>query len=430
MKKIYFIITLLSIMLVVASFCLTNILTSTTVVKPVSDKLVLEDSSEVTSVAENTSIDKNADATKSENETSSATDKDTSNDKKAQEILDSMSLDEKINQLFIITPEALSGVDTAIIAGDKTKSGLTQHPVGGLIYSTNNFQNADQTKQLVSKTKEMGNELCKVPLFMSIDEEGGSVARLANSSTLSVPKVDNMSDIGATGDAQKAYEAGKTIATYLSEYGFNLDFAPVADVLTNSKNTVVKDRSFGSDPTMVANMGEQISKALNESNIYSCYKHFPGHGATAGDTHTGFASCDKTYEELEKSELVPFKQAIKNHADFIMVGHFALPKITGDETPASLSSAIIADMLKNKLGYNGLVITDAMNMQALTQLYTSDQIAVKTLQAGADILLMPEDFNLAYTGIKNAVDNGTITEERINESVKKIISTKLKLLKK
>lgn len=346
----------------------------------------------------------------------------------AKEILSSMSLEDKINQLFIITPEALTGTDVVMQAANATKDALKEHPVGGLIYFTQNFTSAEQTKTLLSNTKKFGKSICKVPLYLSVDEEGGSVARFGNSTAIDTLKVGNMSDIGVSGDKQKAYEAGKVIGGYLKEYGFNLDFAPVADVLTNPENQVVSQRSFGSDSTVVSEMSYELAKALDEQGIYSCYKHFPGHGATKEDTHEGFASTDKTYEQLEQSELIPFKNAIKNNADFIMVGHISVPNVIGDNTPSSISSVMVNDILKEKLGYKGLVITDALNMGALTKLYKSDVIAVKAVNAGVDILLMPEDFNLAYEGVKNAVLSGEITEERIDESVEKIIYSKLKMM--
>ena len=199
-------------------------------------------------------------------------------------------------------------------------------------------------------------------------------------------------------------------------------------VLTNSQNQVVKDRSFGSDPKLVSQMALEVSKGLNDNGIYSCFKHFPGHGATKDDTHEGFAYTDKTYEELSKSELVPFVDAINNNADFIMVGHISVPSVVGDKTPASISSVIINDILKGKLGYKGIVITDSLSMGALTNLYQSDEIAVRAVNGGVDVLLMPQNFNQAYNGLLNAVKSGKISEKRIDESVLKIIEKKLKYL--
>ncbi len=348
--------------------------------------------------------------------------------KKAEKILSSMTLEEKVNQMFFITPEALTGVDCVVAAGEQTKSSLETHPVGGIIYFGQNITGEKQTKGMIANIKKYGKDVCKVPLFIGIDEEGGTVARLGNSDTVNVKKVDNMSVIGKSGDIKNAYKAGDTIGKYLSDYGFNIDFAPDADVLTNSQNQVVKDRSFGSDPKLVSQMALEVSKGLNDNGIYSCFKHFPGHGATKDDTHEGFAYTDKTYEELSKSELVPFVDAINNNADFIMVGHISVPQVVGDKTPASISSVIINDILKERLGYKGIVITDSLSMGALTNLYQSDEIAVRAVNAGVDVLLMPQNFNQAYNGLLNAVKSGKISEKRIDESVLKIIEKKLKYL--
>lgn len=358
----------------------------------------------------------------------SAVETDSKLTKKAEKILSSMTLEEKVNQMFFITPEALTGVDCVVAAGEQTKSSLETHPVGGIIYFGQNITGEKQTKEMIANIKKYGKDVCKVPLFIGIDEEGGTVARLGNSDTVNVKKVDNMSVIGKSGDIKNAYKAGDTIGKYLSDYGFNIDFAPDADVLTNSQNQVVKDRSFGSNPKLVSQMALEVSKGLNDNGIYSCFKHFPGHGATKDDTHEGFAYTDKTYEELSKSELVPFVDAINNNADFIMVGHISVPQVVGDKTPASISSVIINDILKGRLGYKGIVITDSLSMGALTNIYQSDEIAVRAVNAGVDVLLMPQNFNQAYNGLLNAVNSGKINEKIIDESVLKIIEKKLKYL--
>jgi beta-N-acetylhexosaminidase len=346
---------------------------------------------------------------------------------KIDAILSKMTLEEKINQMFIITPEALTGVGTVVASGDATRAALKKHPVGGLIYFAQNIESESQTKEMISSLKKIASEECAVPLFVCIDEEGGQVARLGNSANINVPKVSSMPTIGASGDVNKAYEAGVTIGTYLSDYGFNLDFAPVADVITNSQNTVVKNRSFGTDADRVGQMAVKLSQGLNSKGVYSCYKHFPGHGATKDDTHEGFAYTNKTYDELAQSELKPFVTAINNGADFIMVGHISVPGVTGDNTPASLSYVVINDILKEKLGFQGIVITDSLAMGAISNYYTSSEMSVKAVEAGVDVLLMPADFNAAYNGLLSAAKSGRISQERIDQSVRKILYRKLNL---
>lgn len=204
-------------------------------------------------------------------------------------VISQMSLEQKTAQLFIITPEALTGFKTVTLAGDATYKALQEYPVGGLIYFPQNLQNPGQLKTMTAKTQEFASGLNQPPLFLSIDEEGGKVARIANHQGFDLPKVDTMAEIGKTGDTSRAYEAGSVIGEYLEEFGINLDFAPDADVLTNPDNTVVLDRSFGSDPVLVTQMVKAYMQGLEEHHVYGTPKHFPGHGATEGDSHKGFA---------------------------------------------------------------------------------------------------------------------------------------------
>lgn len=342
-----------------------------------------------------------------------------------QNIVDSMSLEDKVAQLFLVKPEAIVDIGTATAAGDATKQAINKTPVGGFVYFSDNLQSEQQVQDMLRHVNQYSKDRTGLPAFLSIDEEGGTVARVAGSGRFDVTNVGNMADIGASGDVDQAKQAGDTIGTYLSDLGFNLDFAPDADVLTNPENTVVKKRSFGSDPQVVSDMSLAVAQGLAQHQVYSVYKHFPGHGATAGDTHQGYAYTDKTLDELKQSELIPFENAIRNNAEFIMAAHISASHVTGDDTPASLSKTMITDILRGQMGYDGIVVTDAMNMGAVTEQYTSAQAAVKALQAGADLVLMPEDFQEAYQGVLDAVKDGTLTEQRINESVTRIVKVKV-----
>ena len=328
-----------------------------------------------------------------------------------------MPLEDKVAGLFIITPEALTGTDVAIKAGDTTKEKLSQYAVGGLIYAKQNIKSADQLKEMISGTQGFS----KYPLFIGIDEEGGSVSRIAESGL--ADNVGTMGDIGTSGDPSKAKEAGSAIAAYLSEYGFNLDFAPVADVILEG-NSIIGDRSFGSNAGDDAAMVSACVEGLQEGNVSACLKHFPGLGSTTEDTHEGMATSEKTKEDFETTDFLSFQGGIDAGADFVMVSHLSVPNITGDNTPSSLSDKMITDILRGELGFNGIVITDAMDMKAVTDYYTSDEAAVKALQAGADMILIPEDFEAAYQGVLDAVNNGTLSEERINESLQRIYRVK------
>lgn len=344
---------------------------------------------------------------------------------KVQQIVDSMSLEEKVAQLFLVQPEAIVDIGTATAAGDATKQAINKTPVGGFVYFSDNLQSEQQVQDMLRNVQKYSEDRIGLPAFLSVDEEGGTVARVASTGRFDVTDVGDMEKIGASGDVQQARQAGETIGSYLSELGFNLDFAPDADVLTNPDNTVVKKRSFGSDPRVVSDMSLAVAQGLAQHQVYSVYKHFPGHGATAGDTHQGYAYTDKTLDELKQSELIPFENAIQNNAEFIMAAHISAPRVTGDDTPASLSKTMITDILRGQMGYDGIVVTDAMNMGAVTEQYTSAQAAVKALQAGADLVLMPEDFQEAYQGVLDAVKDGTLTEQRINESVTRIVKVKV-----
>lgn len=344
-----------------------------------------------------------------------------------QEVLDGMTTEEKVAQLFIITPDQLTGNESVTIARDVTREAIDSTPVAGLIYMGDNLQAPTQVREMLANTNAYSQDRIGLPMFLCVDEEGGTVSRVAGSGRFGVTNVGNMSDIGATGTTDDAREAGTTIGAYLSDLGFNVDFAPVADVLTNPDNSIVKYRSFGSDVDTVSRMSLAVAEGLKSKGIEATYKHFPGHGATAGDTHLGAAFTTKTIDELKQQELVPFQNAIDNGARLMMVSHISAPNITGHDTPASLSKEMITDLLRNDMGYDGVVITDAMEMGAISSKYTSDEAAVLAVQAGADIILMPEDFELAYSGVLEAVQSGEISEDRLDESVSRIIEIKLSM---
>lgn len=355
------------------------------------------------------------------------TDPDQEVDTQAEAILEKMTLEEQAAQLFIITPEALTGMQTVVQAGTATQEKINQYPVGGLIYFSQNMTSWSQTKKMLANTQQYSEKRTGLPMFLCVDEEGGTVARVGNNSAFSVEKIDDMKIIGESGDVSKALEVGETIGSYLSQLGFNLDFAPVADVLTNPANTVVKKRSFGSDAQLVSDMSLAVLEGLNNHGVYGTLKHFPGHGATADDTHDGYAYTDKTKEELMEKEWIPFINGIRQGTDMIMVGHISVPSITGDNTPASMSSEIVQDILRDELGFDGLIVTDALNMGAIGNCYSSGQAAVKAIQAGVDLILMPSDFESAYQAVISAVKSGEITKERLRESAERIVQAKLRL---
>ena len=332
-------------------------------------------------------------------------------------IITEMPLEDKVAGLFFITPEALTDTDVVVRAGDTTREKIREHAVGGLIYFSQNIKDAEQLSEMLQNTKDWSN----YPIFLAVDEEGGSVSRVAKAGL--ADDVGPMSEIGASGDAALAREAGAAIGTYLSGFGFNLDFAPVADVITDG-NTVIGNRSFGTDVNLVSPMVAAMVEGLQDNGVSACLKHFPGLGDTTEDTHEGLAASEKTLDEFTAQDFPVYQAGIGAGVDFIMVSHLSAPNVVGDNTPASLSTMMINDILRGQLGYQGVVITDAMNMTAITDYYTSEQAAVMALQAGADMILMPEDFKAAYQGVLDAVNNGTLTEERIDESLRRIYRIK------
>lgn len=342
---------------------------------------------------------------------------------KARELLDSMNLEEKIYQMFIVTPEAMQGIDVTgdqarfvtVTDGD-TEEGCQMHPVGGLIYFSENMIDPEQVKELTETIQSYS----QIPLFISTDEEGGPVARLMDQ--LGTSRLDAMFTYKEKGP-ETAKKNAKIIAADMKELGFNLDFAPVADVWSNPENTVIATRAYSDDYEEAATLVAGAVEGFQEENMLCTLKHFPGHGDTSEDSHTGNAYVTKTLDEIRGQELKTFQAGIHAGADLIMVGHMITSKID-PEGPASLSKTIVTDLLKDELGYQGLVITDALNMGAIANIYSSGEAAVMAVQAGVDILLMPYNLENAADALMEAVQDGDISKERIDESVEKILLAK------
>lgn len=352
---------------------------------------------------------------------------DSSADDRVEKLLAGMDLKQKVAQMFMVTPEALTGYSKVTAAGEVTKQCFIRYPVGGVIYMAGNLIDTEQTRIMLSNMQDYSVEYLGFPVFLGVDEEGGTVARIAGNRAFGVEDVGNISEIGASGNCDLAYQAGGTIGAYLSALGFNLDFAPVADVWSNKKNTVVKYRSPGSDPELVRDMVIAQIEGFKEQGILCAVKHFPGHGSTVGDSHNGAAVVERTLQELYECDLIPFKGAVQAGVPFVMVGHLSLPKVVEEDVPAVFSKEIITGVLRGELGFCGIVITDALDMGAVTDYYSSAQAAVMAVAAGADMLLMPEDFVAAYEGVLNAVQRGELTQERIDESVRRILKVKLEM---
>lgn len=341
---------------------------------------------------------------------------------KIEEILNNMTLEEKVAQLFIVDLETLNRGQTCTEFNSVINDTLKKYPVGGIIYFSHNLENRKQTIKLNKDLQENSN----IPMFISVDEEGGSVARIADNVNMGTTKFSSMRHIGDSKDINKAYEVGCTIGREINELGFNLDFAPDADVITNPNNTEIGNRSFGTDADIVSKMVPQVVKGLHENNVCATLKHFPGHGGSEENSHNEFSYTNQDLAGLRQVEFIPFKAGMKEDADFVLVSHIAAPNITGDNTPCSLSSIIIKDILRNELKYDNIVITDALNMKAVSNYYIPQKLGIAALEAGNDMLLMPVDFEESYNSVINACNEGLISEERLNESVKRILKVKIK----
>lgn len=333
--------------------------------------------------------------------------------------LEKMTLHEKVCQMFITVPEAINGYDTTTYADCSFHGGYAEYPVGGLVFFAKNIENSAQTAAMVT---DMQNDalFAGTGAFMAIDEEGGTVTRLQLK--LGTQAVYDMNYYGNLNDWNSAFAVGETIGSYLAEYGFNLDFAPVADVNISPYNEL-GSRIFSTDPQIVADMSGAVVDGLQSQGICSTLKHFPGLGAGDNNTHYGSVWIDRTYEQLVETEFVAFRGGIDAGSDFVMVGH-QIVSATGDNLPSDLSHVVVTDWLRGELGFTGIAVTDSHSMGAISNVYTSSEAAVLAIEAGIDMILMPYSLTEAVAGVEQAVQSGRISESRIDESVLRILEKK------
>lgn len=335
---------------------------------------------------------------------------------RAQTLLDAMTTREKICQLLIVNPEALTENGEAVTELRPELSAMLQeYPVGGLILSIGNLETREQTVRLVSDLQSAS----ATKLFICADEEGGQVGRLMY--TIGTTKLDSMFSYRALG-TQTAYDNAVTLATDLQSCGFNVDFAPVADVWSNPDNTVIGNRAYSDDYDEAAELVAAAVQGFRDSNVICCLKHFPGHGSTETDSHEQSAIVDKTLHTLLQEDLKPFINGMEAGADMVMVGHLTVPSM--DEQPASMSYKLVTSLLRRQMTYRGVIITDGLQMQALGD-YTDAEKAVRCLQAGVDVLLGIEDVPGAVAAVEQAITDGTLTQEQIDASVLRVLNLKL-----
>lgn len=334
-----------------------------------------------------------------------------------QDQIDQMSMDEKIGQLIIV------GLDGTEMNGFAQKM-IQDYKVGGFILFKDNIKNAQQTLALLNDLKQTNAGNNAIPLWLSVDQEGGRVSRLSSEFT----KFPAAKDVAAADSLSYTNGIGKALGTALKALGFNLDFAPVLDINSNPKNPVIGDRSYGSTPDKVTAHGLETINGITAEGVAAVVKHFPGHGDTSVDSHYDLPLVHKTLEELEKFELIPFKEAIEQDVDAIMVAHLLMKNLDANH-PASISEAIINDLLREKLGYDGVVITDDMTMAGLLNGNKIGEASVAAVKAGTDIILVSHEEKLrieAIEALRQAVQSGAIPEERLNKSVYRVLSLKQK----
>ncbi len=340
---------------------------------------------------------------------------DTSEDARIKMTMQAMTLEEKVGQMLLAGVQGTK-VDAA------AKQMIAKDHVGGIILFKNNLSGGFRSSaELLNglKAANLGNP---VPLFLSVDQEGGRVSRLPKE----FEPMPAAAIVGKTGDAALAEQMGGLIAQQLQLLGFNVDFAPVLDTFSNPKNTVIGDRSFGSKPELVAEMGTAEMKGIRDGGILPVVKHFPGHGDTSVDSHKDLPIVRKSEADLLKLELRPFQYAISQGVEAVMVAHILFPELDPD-MPASLSEPIITDLLRDKLGFDDVVITDDLAMGAIAKNYGAPEAAIRAVEAGGDILLMAHSYDVAhqiYEALLKSVRDGRIPESRIDESVARILKLK------
>ena len=332
-----------------------------------------------------------------------------------------MTPEEQVLGLFIVTPEQITGVSAAIRAGDGTKKALEEYPVGGLIYSDKNMIDPDQFKTMIEGTKGYS----KYPLFIAVDETLGKSVFPAK---MKVAATQSASEIAAGGDASVARSEEAKIAGYLSEFGVNMNLGVVADVYPVPEGDgAVPAVSFGTDAAVVAEMVTQCVGALNEQGISAGVKFFPGQGYASADTSEAIAQNDRTREDMEACELLPFIAAADAGASVFVVSHESVPGLAGEAVYASQSKEVMTNLIRVELEMDSIiVITDDLSKTAVSAYYESGEYCVAALKAGADMLLKPEDFKAAYAEVLNAVNTGVIAKERVEDSLVRIYKVKFK----
>ncbi|NLY46722.1 MAG: beta-N-acetylhexosaminidase [Tissierella sp.] len=336
---------------------------------------------------------------------------------KIQEQLDHMTLEEKVGQLLVVGFEGTE-------LDDSTREYIQDLGVGGLIFFARNIHSKEQVSTLVEDINNISN----IPLFLAIDEEGGIVSRLPKE----YKKLPDSISIGNTNDTDLAFDYGQLLGNRVRSIGLNLNFAPVMDIHSNPSNPVIGKRSFGTTAEVVSEMGINVAKGIKNTNVIPSIKHFPGHGDTSTDSHIELPMIDKSLDDIRNFELIPFKAAIDQDIEMIMSAHILIPSID-EEYPATLSKKILGDLLRDEMGYEGVIISDDMTMGAIVNNYSLEEASIDFLQAGGDILLVCHGVDsprLVFDEIMKSIEIGELTQKEIDTKVYRILQLKDKYLYK
>ncbi|MFG1733507.1 beta-N-acetylhexosaminidase [Paenibacillus sp. 843] len=328
-----------------------------------------------------------------------------------------LSLEQKVGQMFICGFNALTPNEHAKIL-------IEQYQVGGICYFRRNVKTLPQLAELSESLQQLASDSQKFPLLISIDQEGGMVARIDHEGISRIP--GNMA-LGAAGSAEDSYRVAQIGARELRSLGVNMNFAPCLDVNNNPRNPVIGVRSFGEDPQAVAALGTAAIKGYQEEGVSATAKHFPGHGDTSVDSHLGRASVPHDLERLRSVELYPFAQAIQGGVDAIMTAHVSFPAIEPSDLPATLSHAVLTGLLREEMGFEGLIVTDCLEMHAISKEYGIPEGAIRAIEAGADCVLVSHNLSeqtAAITAVIEAVRSGRLSEDLIDTAVKRILALK------
>jgi beta-N-acetylhexosaminidase len=342
-----------------------------------------------------------------------------------ESLLSGLTLEEKIGQMFFIGLRKDVQGNNLLKVDEFLENWLREYKPGGFIIFSENLDTIWQAVSFINDIKKTA----KIPIFIGIDEEGGIVSRLNKAGKLHSTLMPEPFLIGKTNNTDYAYLAAKVISKEIKSLGFNLNFAPVADIFSNPKNRVIGRRAYSDNAEIASGMVEAAVKGMKDSGIIPVLKHFPGHGDTLEDSHTGAAIVENDLDRLNEFEFKPFIAGIEAGAEMVMTAHVLTPKITGNNLPATLSKTIIQDILRKNLGFEGVIITDGLEMSAISAFFPEEEAVILAIEAGVDMLLLPKDFENTFKSVLNAVKSGRISEDRINRSVRRILMLKSKTLR-